>query len=80
MPEATNAAETLHRHGTDAGEWDDQPTVTERPNDTPLRGEDTPAVPNSTFGTRAKSATTAVESDDAENKAVGRRRAGTKRK
>lgn len=82
MPEATTKAETYHRHGgPDPSKWDEQPTVTDRPNDTPMRGEETYAVPNSTFGSRAKSSGTsakAVESDEAENKAVGRRRAKRK--
>ena len=46
---------SLHRHGDpDPSEWDEAQAVTGRENDTPLRGEDTPAVPNSTLASRAK--------------------------
>jgi hypothetical protein len=70
--EATTHADLYHRHGTaDPSQWDEAPTVTDRPNDTPLRGEDKPAVPNSTFGERAKATAKQVDSAVAEDKAVG---------
>lgn len=80
--EATTHADLYHRHGSDPGDWEEQPTVTGRPNDTPLRGEDKPAVPNSTFGQRAKSQAAnekAVAPDDTENKSVQRRRSSSRK-
>lgn len=44
--------------------WDEAVAVTGRPQDEPL--------PNSTFAERAKAASKAVKSDDAEDKAVTR--------
>jgi hypothetical protein len=60
-------ADTYHRHGElDPSGWEEQPVVTDRPNDI--------AGSNSTFAERAKAAKTtdtkAVERDDAENKSV----------
>lgn len=69
-------ADTYHRHGqADPSGWDEQPTVTGRPNDL---GSVTPepALPNSTFGDRAKAAgstdTKAVAADDVEDKSLKR--------
>jgi hypothetical protein len=68
-------ADTYHRHGDlDPSGWEEQPTVTGRPNDT--------AGENSTFAERAKAAkkaaTKAVESDEAEDKSVRSSRASRK--
>lgn len=73
--EATKTAETFHRHDDPVTGAEEQPAVTDRPNDTPMRGTDKPAVPNSTFGERqtARAGSKAVESDQAENKAVSSR-------
>lgn len=38
----------------DMSGWEEQVAVTGRPNDTPLRGDDEPAVPNATFRERAE--------------------------
>lgn len=69
--EATEHADLYHRHGeADPEGWEEQEAVTGRENDTPLRGEDTPAVPNSTLASRAKARGSFKRVDDAENKAV----------
>lgn len=72
--EATTHTDLYQRHGdADPSNWDEQTAVTARPNDTPLRGVDKPAVPNSSFADRAKAraaGSKAVDSADAENKAV----------
>lgn len=52
--EATSHGDQYGRHKADPSNWDEQEAVTGRPNDTPLRGEDKPAVPNSTLAERAK--------------------------
>lgn len=68
---ATSTADTYHRHGDpDPSQWQEAEAVTDRPPDTPQRGEDSYAVPNSTFADRAKAAAKAVASGDAEDKAV----------
>jgi hypothetical protein len=73
---ATELADTFHRHGEpDPSKWDEQEAVTGRPNDTPLRGEDEPAVPNSTLAERAGARQRSekrvdAETKDTENKAV----------
>ena len=62
--EATTHADLYHRHGeADSSKWVEADAVTGRDNDTPLRGEDTPAVPNSSFAERR-------QVTSAENKAV----------
>lgn len=81
--EATTSAETYHRHDEPVSGADEQKAVTGRPNDTPLRGTDKPAVPNSTFASRAQSRPAqqeakAVQPEDAENKAVDSRRTAKK--
>ena len=70
----------LHRHGEpDVTKWDEAASVTGRDNDTPLRGDDTWAVPNSTFAQRAKRpAAKAVH--EAEDKSVKRAAKKTTRK
>lgn len=71
--EATTTGETYHRHDDPVTGAEEQKAVTDRPNDTPLRDTDKPAVPNSTFGDRQKTRTAsakAVQPEDAENKAV----------
>lgn len=71
---ATTHADLYHRHEVDDSSWEEAEAVTSRTPDTPQRGTDTPAVPNSTFAERAKAANTtttkAVDSVDAEDKAV----------
>lgn len=66
----------------DTSKWEEQPTVTGRPNDTP-QTEQKPALPNSTFGSRKKATSTssakAVKESDTEDKAVGRARSTTKK-
>lgn len=71
-PEATTHGDQYHRHEPDPSKWEEKEAVTGRPNDTPLRGEDKPAVPNSTLAERAKARTKQVEKDQeqVENKAV----------
>lgn len=76
MPEATEHTDTYHRHGDpDPSKWDEGESVTDRPNDTPLRGVDEPAVPNSTLASRAKARKVGAkqvdkDEDAVENKAV----------
>lgn len=82
MPEAKTHADTYHRHDSPP-QGDEQEAVTGRANDTPLRGEDKPAVPNSTFAERAKAAKPTakkVDADDTQNKAVSsaRKKAASK--
>ena len=82
MPQAEERDRSLHRHGDpDPSEWDEAQAVTGRDNDTPLRGEDTYAVPNTTFAERSKAKqsaeTKAVQT--AENKGVRAKRATRKR-
>lgn len=62
MPDSQDDAATESK-------WDEQPTVTDRPNDTPLRGEDSYAVENSTLASRAQARGT-KRIAEAENKAV----------
>lgn len=53
--EATTHADLYHRHGDpDSSKWEEAPAVTDRPNDTPLREKEKPAVANSTLAERAK--------------------------
>lgn len=52
--EATKLDQTFHRHEQRTENWEEAEPKTDRPNDTPLRGEDKPAVPNSTLASRAK--------------------------
>lgn len=63
----------LHRHDNPP-QGEEQEAVTGRPNDTPLRGEETHAVPNSTLAERAKARTKAatkqVDAGQTEDKAV----------
>lgn len=57
----------------DTTKWEEKEAVTDRPNDIPLRGVDTPALPNSTLSDRAKARSKSekrIEGDSAENKAV----------
>lgn len=73
--EATSHADTYHRHDDPPAGAEEQKAVTGRPPDTPQRGTDKPAVPNSTFAERAKARTSQadtkqVTADEAENKAV----------
>lgn len=74
MAEATTHADLYHRHQQSSDNWEEAEAVTGRENDTPLRGEDTFAVPNTTLADRAKarSKTDAkqVSEDDTEDKAV----------
>jgi hypothetical protein len=73
--EATKFAETLHRHEGDPSQWEEADVKTDRTNDTPLRGEDAPAVPNSTLAERAKSVKQVDKaSDNVEDKKVTRAR------
>lgn len=70
--EATALAETFHRHGEpDPSKWQEAEAVTDRPNDTPLRGDDVYAVPNTTMADRRKARDVKqVKSEDVEDKAV----------
>lgn len=74
--EATEFADTLHRHGDpDPKQWDGQAAVTGRKPDTPQRGVDKPAVANSTLAERAQarlSASKRVDREDVEDKAVSK--------
>lgn len=84
MPENTTESEPtsderdrgLHRHGDpDPSKWDEQPAVTGRANDTPLRDVEEHAVPNTTLAERAAarrrpSDEKAVDPATTENKAV----------
>lgn len=85
-PEATTTADTYGRHEPgDPSKAEQAVAVTGRPPDTPQRGVDEPAVPNSTFAERSKArraGAKAVDADDekAENKAVSGSQTTTKRR
>ena len=67
-------ADTYHRHGDlDPSKWDEQETVTARPNDLGSVTNE-PALANSTLASRAKKkpATKAIKGDDVENKSLKR--------
>jgi hypothetical protein len=71
--EATTHLDQYHRHEQSDENWEEADAVTGRENDTPLRGDDKYAVPNSTMAERAKArkpAAKQVEKAAGENKAV----------
>lgn len=69
-------ADTYHRHGDlDPSGWEEQNTVTDRPNDLEIGGK---APANSTFGDRAKTTTKQVEPSAVEDKSI--KRSVTKRR
>lgn len=72
---AENTSDTFQRHGDpDPSKWEEQPTVTGRPNDTPIDDpQPAPLGGNTTFADRAKAQTTTakqVDAEQAEDKAV----------
>jgi hypothetical protein len=77
--EATTHLDQYHRHEQSDENWEEADAKTGRENDTPLRGEDKPAVPNSTMAERAKlrggkADAKQVEKATAEDKAVAPKR------